>query len=66
MNYVIDQELSKTKQLAYGRKIDALLAKIDKNIRATKEINKENDRLKKLNEQSMRRLRKSIDVLASY
>lgn len=66
MSYVIDQELSKAKQLSYSRKIDALLAKIDENIRATKEINKENDRLKKLNDRSMRRLKKSIDSLASY
>ncbi len=66
MAYIFDQNLTKTKEQIYSRRLDALLSTIDENVRAIKEINKDNDRLKKLNDKSMKRLKKSIDALSSY
>ncbi len=68
MGYTLNEfaRLPKGKEAVYSRKLDALLATLDENVRATKKINKENDRLKKLNDQSMKRLRKSIEALGSY
>jgi len=66
MAHVFDENMTKAQELTYARRLDAMLSSIDENVRAIKEINKENDRLKKLNERSMKRLKKSIEALSSY
>ena len=66
MAYVFNENMTKAKEQTYARRLDAMLSSIDENVRAIKEINKENDRLKKLNDRSVKRLRKSISELSSY
>ena len=66
MAYVFNENMTKAKEQTYARRLDAMLSSIDENVRAIKEINKENDRLKKLNDRSVKRLRKSIESLSSY
>ncbi len=66
MEDVLDTSLTKSKKKAIEREIDMLLAKIAEDIRETKKINKENDRLKKLIEKSHQQLKTTMERFDSH
>jgi hypothetical protein len=66
MNQTFTQNLSKSKEMKFTRKIEVLLESLDENVRAIKEINKDNDKLKKSNERVFKKLRKSLDEISTY
>lgn len=66
MEDILETTITKSRKKAIEREIDTLLTKIDADIRETKRINKESDRLKKLIEKSHHRLHKIMEKFESY
>ncbi len=56
----------KSKVFAYVRELDGLLTKINDNVAATRAINEENDRLRKQNEISFKRMNRAVNSLSDY
>lgn len=63
MNQVLDPPISKAKVASFTKKLDQLLTQLRSNNRATLEIRKEIDRLKKTNDRSFNRAKKAVEAL---
>ena len=66
MSQVLDQEISKTKEKSYSREIDNLLSKLKENCNSMKTENKEIARLRKLNDKSFEKLKRTVESLQTY
>lgn len=62
----MDTTLTKSRKAAIEREVDVLLAKIAEDIRETKKINKESDRLKRLIEKSHEKIHKMMEKFDSH
>jgi len=65
MSQVVETPLSKAKEASFAKKLDQFLAQLRANNRATLEIRKEIDQLRKANERSYARAKKAVDALSS-
>ena len=66
MSQVLNQEISKTKEKSYSREIDNLLSKLKENCNLMKTENKEIARLRKLNDKSFEKLKRTVESLQTY
>ncbi len=66
MSQSLNPTLSEAKEASISRKLDELLARFRENNRATREIYKDIEKLKRSNEISFRRAKKAVEALAKY
>jgi len=66
MSQSMNPTLSEAKKASILKKLDELLVRFRENNRATREIYKDIEKLKRSNEISFRRARKAVEALAKY
>ncbi len=64
MNQTLTPSLPKAKELAFSRKLDQLLSQLRENNRATLEIYKDINKLKRSNETAFNRAKKAVEALS--
>ncbi len=66
MSQTLNPTLSKAKEASFAKQFDVLLLRLRENNRATLEIRKEIDKLKRTNERSFHRVKKAVEALEQY
>lgn len=66
MNQILTPTMSKAKEARFSKKLDQLLTQLGENNRATLEIYKDIDKLRRSNEIAFSRARKAVESLAKY
>lgn len=66
MSQTFNPTLSKAKEESISRKLDELLARLRENNRATLNIYKDIEKLRRSNEKSFNRAKKAVEALAKY
>lgn len=66
MRQILNPPLSKAKEESISRKLDDMLIRLRENNRATIEVYKDIEKLKRSNETSFRRAKKAVEALAKY
>lgn len=66
MSQTFTPTLSKAKEASFSRKLDELLARLQESNRATLEIYKDIDKLRRSNDIAYKRAKKAVDALSKY
>ena len=66
MSQTFTPTLSKAKEASFSKKLDRLLIQLRENNRATLEIYKDIDKLRRSNDIAFRRAKKAVEALARY
>ena len=66
MSQAVETPISKAKEASFSKKLDQFLVQLRANNRATLEIRKEIDQLRKSNDRSYARAKKAVEALSKY
>lgn len=66
MNQTLTPTLSKAKELSFSKKLDQLVTQLRESNRATIEIYKDIDKLRRSNEVAFNRAKRAVEALAKY
>ena len=66
MNQSLTPTLSKARELSFSKKLDQLLSQLRESNRATLEIYKDINKLRRSNDMSFNRAKRAVEALAKY